>query len=74
MGLQWSQNEIFHLLSKVNAWSFSDFLHESAVVKRLKIEQKPFLRFLGQMRHKMRFFKFCKKSVHGFFLNFYMKL
>ena len=42
-GPKWAQNKVFQVLSKVNAWNCSDFLHEVTAAKSLKLAINGFL-------------------------------
>ena len=80
-GSEGAQNEIFQLLLKTNACNVSDFVYiKLQWCKDLKLIQVIFIRksfvlkFLRKKGPKMRLFKSFEKSVHGYFLIFYIKL
>ena len=69
MGLKLAQNEVFHVLSKIDARNFPAFC--------VKLQcHKDFIEKLSfeVIKHKIKFFKLCEKSIHMTFLIFGLEL
>ena len=69
MGLKLAQNEVFLFLSKIDARNFPAFCvklqYHKDFIEKLSFEV---------IRHKIKFFKLCEKSIHRTFLIFGLEL
>ena len=70
----------FEIYEKLTLKVFLTFSHKVTVAYKVKIYLNDFLgrnlvlRFFGQRKAKMRFFRYYKKIMHGTFFFFSMKL